>query len=165
ALYVIGKEAVIAVAQEGTSALPEAVRRGLESYGPTLFLSLAAFVPITLWSAYLSASSKSLGISFAQPFEHIPFLAYWLQLTNPNVRSVGYASQYIVPAAVFGVLGVWQLVRTWQVPSPLLIALLGNVHLMTFLPHLGYQHQVASSRYLLGLSLAAVLWAGSARPR
>jgi hypothetical protein len=36
---------------------------------------------------------------------------------------------------------------------------------MTFLPHLGYQHQVAASRYLLGLALAAVLWAGASRPR
>ena len=50
-------------------------------------------------------------------------------------------------------------------PSALLFALLGNVHLMTFLPRLGYQHQVAVSRYALGLALAAVLWAGSTRPR
>ena len=82
--------------------------------------------------------------------------------------------KYIVPAFVFGVLGlvylarpfvVWARTRAWIAPSALLFALLGNVHLMTFLPRLGYQHQVAVSRYALGLALAAVLWAGSTRPR
>jgi hypothetical protein len=78
---------------------------------------------------------------------------------------MGYAAQYIVPSAMFGALALWSLLRTWRWPSPLLLAVLGNVHLITFLPHLGYQHQVASSRYLLGLALATVLWAGSAKSR
>jgi hypothetical protein len=141
------------------------------------FLAAAlAFVPVTVWGLYLSASLHTLSVSQVQPFEHIPFITYWIQgnLVDPQWRSAGYAAQYIVPAFVFGVLGLWYFARpfvawlrtrTWQPPSPLLIAVLGNVHLMTFLPRLGYQHQVAVSRYALGLALAAVLWAGSARPR
>lgn len=164
-----------------------------------LALAVVAFLPVTLWSAYLSATMHYLGVSFAQPFEHIPFLAYWLQLREPGaatLRSVGYAAQYIIPTAVFGTLALWRLLQnvvfgmrnaetgsapvqgvvatTFRIPhsafripnlNPLLLAVLGNAHLMTFLPHNGYQHQVAVSRYMLGLALAAVLWAGSERPR
>ena len=124
-----------------------------------------AFVPYLLWSAYLDVTLGAVGVAFAQPFEHIPFLAFWLQLGSPTVRSVAFAAQYMVPTVVFGVLALWRLAAGWRTLSPLLVAVLGNVHLITFLPRTGYQHQVAPSRYVLGLALAAVLWAGSARPR
>jgi len=165
AVYLIGKGVLFGIFRGGMEAVPGELRRGLREEGPVLLVAIAAFVPVTLWTSYLSVTSRYLGVSFVQPFEHIPFLAYWLQLGHPTARSASYAAQYIVPTTVFGLLGLWQLLRTWRWPSPLLVALLGNVHLMMFLPHLGYQHQVASSRYLLGLALAAVLWAGGARPR
>jgi hypothetical protein len=127
--------------------------------------AILPWLPIVLWSAYLSISTDYLGVSYAQPLEHIPFLAYWLQLANPNIRSLAYAGQYVVPAVIFGALGLLALARTWRAPDPLLIGLLGNVFLLTFLHRGGYQHQVAPSRYMLGLALAATLWAGRARPR
>jgi hypothetical protein len=163
--YVIGKDAIIEMVRGGMSALVDGLKRGFSKVGPAPLLALLAFLPVLLWSAYLSITSHYLGVAFVQPFEYIPFLAYLLQLEHPNLRSVGYASQYIVPTAVFGVLAVWRTVATWRWPSPLAIAVLGNVHLMMFLPRLGYQHQVAASRYMLGLALAAVLWAGASRPR
>jgi hypothetical protein len=133
----------------------------------TLAWAAASFAPLVLWSAYLSISSNYLGISYAQPLEHIPFLAYWLggNLGDPTLRSAGYAAQYIVPTVTFGALGGVALLRTWRAPSPLLIGLLGNVYLLTFLHDGGYLQQVAPSRYALGLALAAVLWAGSRAPR
>jgi hypothetical protein len=124
----------------------------------------AAWVPIVGWSAYLSITSNYLGVSYAQPLEHIPFLAFWNQL-NGTPRSLAYAGQYVIPTVVFGALGGLALLRTWRAPSALLIGLLGNVYLLTFLHAGGYMHQVAVSRYALGMALAAVLWAGSRPPR
>ena len=135
-----------------------------------------AFVPVTLWGIALTLLLGKVGVAQVQPFETIPFITYWVQgnLVDPTPRSAGYALQYIVPTTVFGLLAlggllraplVWLRSRAWLPPSALLLAVLGNTHLMTFLPRLGYQHQVAVSRYMLGLALAAVLWAGSARPR
>jgi hypothetical protein len=163
--YLICKDALLRLLHKDHGLAQDSVRSSVRRAGPLLLLSVAAFLPVTLWSAYLSITARSLGVAFAQPFEHIPFLAYSLQLGNPNLRSLSYAAQYIVPTALFGALALWRLLRTWRWPSPLLIAVLGNVHLLMFLPHLGYQHQVATSRYLLGLALAAVLWGGTARPR
>src|SRR5204863_8724266 len=75
-------------------------------------------------------------------------------IRNAESGSVeGAGSMGIVRRSAFRVLHI----------SPLLLAVLGNAHLLTFLPHNGYQHQVAVSRYMLGLALAAVLWAGSER--
>ncbi len=178
AAYVLGKDFFLRLVGDRSHRQPpggaggriaafwrERAMGALKLESGTLLLSVAAFLPVTLWSAYLSLSSHYLGVSFAQPFEHIPFLAYLLQLGAPSKRSLGYAAQYIVPTAIFGALALWQLIRTWRWPPPLTIALLGNVHLLMFLPRLGYQHQVASSRYLLGLALAAVLWAGASKPR
>lgn len=164
ALYLLAREFLPGFLR-GKGSFLQRLKPMYRREGVVLVLSAAAFLPVTLWSAYLSITSHYLGVSFVQPFEHIPFLAYWLQLGGFTRRSVGYASQYIVPTAIFAVLGLWQLMRTWKWPSPLTIALLGNVQLMMFLPRLGYQHQVASSRYLLGLALAAVLWAGASKPR
>jgi hypothetical protein len=141
-----------------------------------LALAILTFVPVTLWGLILAVALGKASVAQVQPFEHIPFVTYWVQgnLVDPTPRTLGYAAQYIVPAFVFGALGlvylarpfvVWARTRVWLAPSALLFALLGNVHLMTFLPRLGYQHQVAVSRYALGLALAAVLWAGSTRPR
>jgi len=161
--------AVYFVAGYGAAAVLRRDGRGLLWAGLTL-------VPVTLWGAFLSLLLGKTSLGEVQPFEQIPFITYWTQgnLVDPTWRSAGYAAQYIVPAAVFGLLGlgfllrpgvVWLRRRRWLAPAPLLIALLGNVHLVTFVPHLGYQHQVAVSRYALGLALAAVLWAGSAKPR
>ncbi len=138
--------------------------------------ALLAFVPVTLWGIALSVLLGKVSVAQVQPFETIPFITYWVQgnLVDPTPRSAGYALQYIVPTAVFGLLAlggllraplVWLRRRAWLPPSALLLAVLGNTHLMTFLPRLGYQHQVAVSRYMLGLALAAVLWAGAGRPR
>ncbi|HUS16370.1 MAG TPA: hypothetical protein VM536_15335 [Chloroflexia bacterium] len=138
--------------------------------------AVATLVPVTIWGAYLSATLGKSSLSQIPVLEYIPFVTYWVQgnLVDPTPRSAGYAAQYIVPAAVFGVLAIGTLAgiavrgvrtRRWAAPAPLLLALLGNVHLLTFLPLQGYQHQVAASRYALGLALAAVLWAGSTRPR
>ncbi len=125
----------------------------------------ATFAPLVLWSAGLSLAFHYIGVFYVQPLEHIPFLAYWLQLGDPTVRSVGYAAQYVVPTLVFGGLGLWAFRRTWRSPAPLLLALLANVYLLTFLHAGGYQQQVAPSRYALGLALTAVLWAGSTGSR
>ncbi len=138
--------------------------------------ALLPFVPVTLWGLGLSATLHSLSVAQVQPFEFMPFLAFWVggNLSDPTWRSAGYAAQYIGPTIIFGGLALsnlagrawaWVRARGWDPPSPLLFAVLGNVHLLTFLPRLGYQHQVAVSRYALGLALAAVLWAGASRPR
>ena len=135
-----------------------------------------AFVPVTLWGIALTVLLGKVSVAQVQPFETIPFITYWVQgnLVDPTPRSAGYALQYIVPTTIFGLLAlggllraplVWLRSRVWLPPSALLLAVLGNTHLMTFLPRLGYQHQVAVSRYMLGLALAAVLWAGASRPR
>ena len=143
-----------------------AAAAGLRRDKRALAWAILPWLPIVLWSAYLSISTGYLGVSYAQPLEHIPFLAYWLQLENPDIRSLAYAGQYVAPTVVFGALGLLALARTWRAPDPLLIGLLGNVYLLTFLHRGGYLHQVAQlSRYMLGLALAATLWAGRARPR
>lgn len=131
----------------------------------TFAWAVGAFLPVVLWSTYLSIHFAYLGVAYVQPLEHIPFLAYWLQLGNPTPRSVGYAAQYVVPTLVFGALGAVAYLRTWRRPAALLIGMLGNVYLLTFIHAGGYQHQVAISRYALGLALAAVLWAAASRPR
>ena len=141
-----------------------------------LLAAVAAFVPVTLWGLYLSTTLGKSSVAELPTLESIPFLSYWVQgnLVDPTWRSAGYAAQYIGPAVVFGVLALGFLgqalagavrARTWPIVAPLLLAVLGNVHLLTFVPRVGYQHQVAVSRYGLGLALAAVLWAGSSRPR
>lgn len=163
--YLIAKTVVLRPFPEGATAWSQRFRLAWRYEGPRLLLAIAAFLPLGLWSAYLSITSGYLGVSFVQPFEDIPFLAYWLQISPFTLRSVGYAAQYIVPTTVFCLLGLWRLLRTWRWPSPLLVAMLGNIHLLMFLPHLGYQHQVAVSRYLLGLALASVLWAAAVKPR
>lgn len=150
--------AVFAVAGYGAAGL---VRRDWR----TVASAALTFLPFLVWSSYISLEENYLGVSYAQPLEHIPFLAYWLQLDDPTLRSVGYASQYVIPTLVFGGLGMAALVRTWRAPSPLLLGMLGNAALMTFIHRGGYQHQVAISRYMLGLTLAAVLWAATVRPR
>jgi len=66
---------------------------------------------------------------------------------------------------IFGALGLAALARGRRAPDALLIGMLSNVFLMTFLHRGGYLRQVAPSRYMLGLALAATLWAGQARPR
>ncbi|MGI8587499.1 MAG: hypothetical protein ACR2M0_07395 [Chloroflexia bacterium] len=141
-----------------------------------LVAAVAAFMPVTLWGAYLSATLGKSSISELPSFNWLPFNTFWVQgnLVDPTWRSVGYAAQYIVPTALFGLLALgglfnvplaWLRERAWHPPSALLLAMLGSAQLMVFLPLVGYKQQVAPSRYALGLALAAVLWAGSAKPR
>jgi len=144
--------------------------------GRGLLAAVAALVPVTLWGLYLSAQLGKSSVAELPPLESIPFITYWIQgnLVDPTWRSAGYAAQYIAPATVFGILGLaavlrpigtWLRTRVWQAPAALGLAMVGNVHLLAFIPRAGYQHQIAASRYALGLALAAVLWTGASRPR
>ena len=88
---------------------------------------------MTVWGLVLAVSLGKASVAQVQPFEHIPFVTYWVQgnLVDPTPRTLGYAAQYIVPAFVFGVLGlvylarpfvVWARTRAWIAPSALLFA-------------------------------------------
>jgi hypothetical protein len=141
-----------------------------------LATAVLAFVPVTLWGLILSLTLGKSSVSQLPALESIPFITYWVQgnLVDPTPRSAGYALQYIIPTAVFGLIALggllaaplrWLRSRQWNPPAALLLAVLGGCHLMAFVPKQGYQHQVAVSRYMLGLTLAAVLWAATTRPR
>jgi hypothetical protein len=127
----------------------------------TWFLILG-LVPVCTWLVVLVAIFGPTGLTFTPPFEHIPFAGIFAQL--PGLRKVALLAIFVlIPTATALVLSGRDLHRATR--DPILLTLLLNAVLMTFLSRDSYLDLIAAGRIGTGLVLAWVAYGTSRRSR
>ena len=123
---------------------------------------ILALLPLPIWYAVLWKIFGSTGLTYAPPFEHIPFGGLFTFLYNPTLfwSLIGLMFVPTIGGCIFAASEI--LKRHWNKAYLLLIWLLHLV-LVTFMAQSSYQEFVSAGRISSGIVLATLLYGWQTR--
>jgi hypothetical protein len=124
--------------------------------------AILALLPLPIWYAVLWKIFGETGLSYAPPFEHVPFGGLFAFLYNPTLfwSLIGLMFVTTVGGWIFAASEILQ--RHWDKAHILLIWLLHLV-LVTFMAQSSYQEFVSAGRISSGIVLATLLYGWQTR--
>ncbi len=124
----------------------------------TQFLLLGV-APLVIWLLCLRLLFGESGLTFTQPFEHVPFagiFAHYDGLAGMKKFALLILLMLIPTLAVWGLLVVELVRRTFW--HPMYFILLANVVMITLMNHHSYDELISCGRIATGLVLAVLLY-------
>ena len=112
-------------------------------------------IPLAIWLMILARIFGKTGVSFAPPFEHIPFYGIFAQSAAPRKFPLLIVTM-LVPTAAAGILAGRRLLQ-WRI-HPLLFAWIANILMIVFLSRFSYLDLISCSRISVGLTLSGIVY-------
>jgi hypothetical protein len=112
-------------------------------------------IPLAIWLIILARIFGKTGVTFAPPFEHIPFYGIFAQSAAPRKFPLLIVTM-LVPTAAAGILAGRRLLQ-WRI-HPLLFAWIANILMIVFLSRFSYLDLISCSRISVGLTLSGIVY-------
>lgn len=137
-----------------------------KKWRPCALFLLLGFVPLLAWLAALRFIFGQTGVTFTQPFEHVPFagiFAHFQDMAGMRKFALLLLLLFLPTLAAWGLIVVDLLRRKFW--NPMYFILLANLAMITLLNHHSFDELISSGRIATGLVLAVLLYAMMTRNR
>lgn len=138
---------------------------GQKKWRPLMAFLLLGIAPLFLWLLTLRLIFGQTGVTFTQPFEHLPFAGIFFHADAPRKFYLLLALMFLPTLAGWGLLLIdfWRQILRGSGPfllrfSPLYLILGASLLMITLMNHHSYDELISCGRIATGLVLVILLY-------